>query len=259
MNEAETIQRAKDFIADGVQLGSHGLCRDALESLDQAISVCQAFKGESLFVKTLAAQALSNKGAALGDMDWHKEAVKCYDAAIAIYRQLAETDDNPGILENCAVAVMNKGWSFINLEQEDAGFRCHAEALDLRRQLVAEGYAWVLPDVARSLYNVGEGYFKAERFAAAIPAFNEAADILQKLIASGQTEHEDDFAYVLAAWADTLQKLGQLEEALDISNEAIALFVKLAGTKENPKLASALAAALDGQEMILKKVEMAKL
>ena len=252
--ETETIELAENFLRDGLTLGTRGLCDDALDSLDQAIVACETFKGDSFAVRTLAAQALSNKGAALGDLDRHKEAVKCYDAAIAIYRELSDQSDHEGLIANYAVAVMNMGWSFLNLGRQAAGFQCLEESLALRRRLVANGNQTAVSDVARSLYNIGEGYFRAKQFAKAVPAFDEASNILWKLIAAGHREHEEDFAYVLAAQADTFQKLDRLEEAQTASTEAITLFVKLAGGKRNPKLASALAAALDGREIISQKL-----
>jgi tetratricopeptide (TPR) repeat protein len=258
-SEPEIIEMMQSFIQDGITVGSRGLCNDAIEALDKAVLVFQTFKGHSEPVRMLAALALGNKGAALGDLDRHTEAVACYDAAIAIYqklyRQFRGHVDNATLVADYAVSVMNKGWSLIHLGCEDEGFRCHEEALELRRQLLAGGHEEALPDVARSLYNVGEGYFQAERFNKAVPAFDEAADILHALIAAGQNEHEEDLAYVLAARADTLQMLGRLQEARDTSDEAIDLFVRLARTKRNPKLASALDSALNGRKIILRKLK----
>ena len=139
------------------------------------------------------AGALGNKGAALGDLDRHAEAVECYDAAIEIYRQLAERDRSAGLVRDYAVSAMNKGWALINLGREEEGFRCHEKALELRRQL--------------------------------------------------------------AARADTLQMLGRLREALCASDEAIPMFLKLAQSTENPKLASALDSALNGRKTILRKLQ----
>ena len=86
-SEAGVIELAESEIADGIMLGRRGLNNDAIEALDKAIAACQTFTGDSLAVRELTAQALGNKGAALGDLDRHEEAVTCYDAAIAIYRE----------------------------------------------------------------------------------------------------------------------------------------------------------------------------
>ena len=257
INKEETIELVESALNDGLTLGRRGLCEDALEALDQAIAACQAFKGDSYEVRMLTAQALGNKGASLGDMDRHKQALKCYDAAISIYLQEENCWD--AMHAGChAATVMNKGWSLLQLGREAEGFRCHEQSLKMRRMLAESGYAKAVPEVARSLYNIGEGYFKAERFAQALPAFVEAVDILRELQAAGHADTEDLLPYVLAAQADTLQMLGDLEEAQDISNEAIALFVQLSDSTENPKLASALASALSGQEIILRKMTQAR-
>ncbi|MEI8288242.1 MAG: tetratricopeptide repeat protein [Verrucomicrobiota bacterium] len=256
-NVTETIELAESALNDGLTLGRRGLCEDALEALDRAIAACHAFKGESYDVRMLTAQALGNKGAALGDMERYKQALKCYDAAISIYLQ-EEICWSPTHAGCHAATVMNKGWSLLQLGREDEGFCCHEQSLKMRRLLAESGYAEAVPEVARSLYNIGEGYFNAERYAQALPAFAEAVDILRGLKAAGHDDTENLLPYVLAAQADTLQMLGDLEEAQDISNQAIALFVQLSGSTENPKLASALAAALNGQEIILRKMNQSR-
>ena len=256
-NAAATIEQAESALRDGLTLGRRGLCEDALEALDQAITACHAFKGDSYEVRMLTAQALGNKGAALGDLERHKQALKCYDAAISIY--LEEEDCWNATHAGChAATVMNKGWSLLHLGREEEGFRCHEQSLEMRRGLAESGYAEAVPEVARSLYNIGEGYFKAERYAQALSAFAEAVEILRGLQADGHDDTEDLLPYVLAAQADTLQMLGHLEEAQDVSSEAIALFVQLSGSTENPKLASALAATLNGQEIILQKMSRSR-
>ena len=52
----------------------------------------------------------------------------------------------------------------------------------------------------------------------------------------------------------TLQMLGRFPEARDTSDEAIPLLVRLSHSTENPKLASAIATALDGRKTILRKL-----
>ena len=256
-NDAKTIELIESALNDGLTLGKRGLCEDALEALDRAIAACHAFKGDSYDVRMLTAQALGNKGAALGDLERHKQALKCYDAAISIYLQ-EENDWSPTHAGCHAATVMNKGWSLLHMGREEEGFRCHEQSLEIRRVLAESGYAEAVPEVARSLYNIGEGYFKAERYGQALPAFAEAVEILRQLQAEGLDDTEDLLPYILAAQADTLQMLGHLEEAQAISNEAISLFVQLSGSTENPKLASALASALNGQEIILRKTTQAR-
>lgn len=256
-NKEETIELVESALSDGLTLGRRGLSEDALDALERAIAACHAFKGDSYEVRMLTAQALGNKGAALGDMERHKQALKCYDAAISIYLQEKECWD--ATHAGChAATVMNKGWSLLQLGREAEGFRCHEQSLKMRRMLAESGYAEAVPEVARSLYNIGEGCFKAEHYAQALPAFAESVEILRGLQADGHDDTEDLLPYVLAAQADTLQMLGDLEEAQDISNEAIALFVQLSGSTENPKLACALATALSGHEIILRKTTQAR-
>jgi hypothetical protein len=254
-NPTATIESAQSSITDGITLGSRGLLKDAVEAFDGALSLLHNLKTNRATVQLLTAQALGNKGAALGDMDRHGEAIGCYDAAIAIYRRLAKPGADADLVGSYAVSVMNKGWALINEGREEEGFRCHEEALRLRRQLAADGHDEVLPDIARSLYNIGEGYFRAERFAKALPAFDEAESILRGLVKANDPDSEEALAYLLAARADTLQMLGRLREALDVNTEAIAMLKRLSSETENPKLASAISTTLDGRNTILRKLK----
>lgn len=108
--EAETIELAESCISDGIRLGSRGLCDDAIEALDQAVLACQASDVDSDSVRRLTAQAVANKGAALGDLDRHAEAVECYNAAITIYQKLcrrfAGQDERAGLLSDYAFTIM---------------------------------------------------------------------------------------------------------------------------------------------------------
>jgi len=88
-NGAETIELAERSIYNGIRQGTRGLYEDAINTFDRAVVACQTFNGDSYAMRLLAARALGNKGAALGDFERNSEAMACYDAAIAIYRQLA--------------------------------------------------------------------------------------------------------------------------------------------------------------------------
>jgi len=217
--------------------------------------VLKSLKTNRAAVQLLTAQALGNKGAALGDMDRHGDAIECYDAAIAIYRRLAEPGADADLIGSYAVSLMNKGWALINQGRQKQGFPCHEEALRLRRQLAADGHDEILPDIARSLYNIGEGYFRTERFARALPAFDEGESILRGLVKANNPDSEEALAYLLAARADTLQMLGRLQEALDVNTEAVALLKRLSSETENSKLASAIATTLEGRKKILRKLK----
>jgi tetratricopeptide (TPR) repeat protein len=248
----ETVQAG---ISTGIFLGKRGLLADAAEALDQALAVCGDLKRNRQESVGLKVCALASKGAVLGDDGRHTEAIECYDLAMTLYRQIDEHCGEAEMLPLYAISLMNKGWSLIKLGLHDQGFRCHDEALGLRRKIAASGEADALSDVARSLYNCGEGYFLAERFAAALPAFAEAEAILRKLLLAGGEELvEEDLAYVLAAKGDTLQMHGNMEEALRVNDEALALLKLLSGKTENPKLASAIAATLNGRNTILRKL-----
>lgn len=255
MTEAETIISAESFIDDGCKQASLGLFEDAAKTYDKAIEACKSFRGDSSVVKKLAAQALGNKGAAIGDFGRNLEAVECYDAAIFIYQQLAKHNNNSTLMANQAISIMNKGWALINLGRDQEGFHCHHEALKIRRQLVSEGCEWVKSDVARSLYNVGRGYLKTERFAKALVALDEAVEILQSLMAAGDEGREEELAYVLGTRADTLMYLGRYQESLENCDEVCSLFTRLALSQNNPRFEKDLATALDAREGIRQKAK----
>ena len=254
-NEAKTIQLADRAIVRGISKGQRGLYQNAIEIFDQAIAACQSYKGKSFAVKRLLARALGNKGAALGDFGRNSEAVDCYTAAIAIYRHLAVKNGSPNLTADEAVTVMNTGWALIKLGCPDEGFPYLHQALEMRRQLVADGCDWVRSDVARSLYNLGWAYLKAERYGEALPVLNEAAELLHSLIAEGEEGREEDLAYVLGARADTFTGLGRFQESLENCNEVCALFTRLALSEDNPQFDSALTTALKAREHVLIKLK----
>jgi len=253
-NEAEIIRLADRAIVRGITKGQRGLYQNAIEIFDQAIGACRSFKGDSFAVRRLMARALANKGAALGDFGRDAEAVDSYTAAIAIYRQLANQKGSPNLTADESVTVMNTGWALIKLGRPDEGFPYLQQALEMRRQLVADGCEWVRSDVARSLYNIGWAYLKAERYGESLPVLNEAAELLQSLIAEGEEGREEDLAYVLGARADTFTGLGRFQESLENCNEVCALFTRLALSEDNPRFDSALTAALKAREHVVSKL-----
>jgi len=256
--EAKIIQLADRAIFRGISKGQRGLYQNAIEYFDQAIAACQSFKRNSHDVKLCLARALGNKGAALGDFDRNSEAVDCYTAAIAIYRQLAVQNSNPSLTVDEAVTVMNKGWALIKLGRPDEGFPVLHQALEMRRQLVADGCEWVRSDVARSLYNLGWAYLKAERFDESLSLLNEATELLQTLIAEGEEGREEDLAYVLGARADSFTGLGRFQESLENCNEVCALFTRLALSQDNPRFDKALTTALKERERVREKLAEAR-
>ena len=104
-NEDETIELAQRSIKNGIRQGTRGRYADAIKIFDRAVAACLTFKGDSDAVRLLAARALGNKGAALGDFNRNSEAVKCYDAAILIYEQLAEQNSSARPMADQAVSV----------------------------------------------------------------------------------------------------------------------------------------------------------
>ena len=236
-NPSERIQEA---INAACLLGQRGSLTEAIEQLDQALELCQDTGETSSTLLALKASVHANKGAGLGDMERFADAIQNYDAAIAIYDQLLRTEPTPDLMRLRGVALMNKGWALVNLSRHKEGFACHNEALNTFRQLLDDGWEEMRPQVARGLYNCGEGYFRSGQLEEALTANNEAIKIWSSLGALC----EEDLAYAVSSKADALAKLGRLKLALAAADEALRMLVRLSGTTENPKFASAIATTI---------------
>jgi len=104
-NEDETVEWADHSIENGGRQGTRGRYADAIKTFDQAVVACLKFIGDSDAVRLLSARALGNKGAALGVFNRNSEAVKCCDAAILVYEQLAEQNSSARLMADQAVSV----------------------------------------------------------------------------------------------------------------------------------------------------------
>jgi tetratricopeptide (TPR) repeat protein len=136
--------------------------------------------------KQLDAITLSNKGASLGNLGRNKEAVDCYDRAIAL---------EPGF----AGAYNNKGASLVRLGRNEEAIDCYDRAIALE-----SGYAEAYTNKGISLCKLGR--------------YEEALDCFDHAIA---LKPDDADAHVNKG--ASLVNLGRPEEAIDCFDLAITL------------------------------------
>jgi len=99
----------------------------------------------------------------LAEMERFDEAVQCSNVVLHTYAGLAHSGASYELVCNYAISVMNRGWAVINLGRYYEGHKCHQKALEVYRELQANGCRNMAPSIGRALYNLSEGYIRGRR------------------------------------------------------------------------------------------------
>ncbi|MEI6393018.1 MAG: tetratricopeptide repeat protein [Verrucomicrobiota bacterium] len=184
------------------------------------------------------AESSIHDGITLGSRGLCNDAIEALDKAVAVCQNFKGHSDAVTML--MAAALGNKGAALGDLDRLAEAVECYDAAIEIYRQLVKrDRSAGLVGDYAVSTMNKGWALINLGREEEGFRCHEKALELRRQL----------------AARADTLQMLGRLREALCASDEAIPMFLKLAQSTENPKLASALDSALNGRKTILRKLQ----
>jgi tetratricopeptide (TPR) repeat protein len=189
---------------------------------------------QALAIAPRDAEAWSNKGNELADLGRHEEAINCYDQALAIDPRAAKT-------------WSNKGLALVDLGRREEGINCYDQALaiDPRDATVWNNKGSALDDVGRREEGIScydQALAIDSRFAAAW--YNKG----NALVALGRREEGIncyDQALAIdprkaAAWSNkgnALDGLGRHEEAINCYDQALAIDPRDAKTWSNKGLA----------------------
>ncbi len=167
----------------------------------------------------LLASCLDTYGGRLRDMDRQAEAAAATDEAVKLYRALAAAD-LAAYLSRLAEAVGNHG---AVTEDRQASLTLTTEAVQLRRELVADNRTGHLRDLALSLSNLANGLAKSGRLDEALAVGEETLELQREVATVNRPAILSRHAEMLRRQAVWLDDAGRTVEALALGEEAIAV------------------------------------
>jgi tetratricopeptide (TPR) repeat protein len=145
---------------------------------------------DALEIDSQRAETWNNKGAILSSLGLNAESMKCYDKALEIDPQDAK-------------AWYNKAHELARLGRSSEAFQCYDRALKIKPQFVE---AW---------YNKGCSLYSLGRFAESIECYDRALKINPEMAKAWNNK------------GNSLYSLGRLEEALECYNRALEVSPQL--------------------------------
>ena len=144
-------------------------------------------------------------GTNLAEQNQYKSALSILEKALAIYRELAET--NPAAYRPYVAGTLNNLANLYSATQRLApAEQAYQEALAIRRELAETNPAAYRPYVAGTLNNLALLYSATQRLAPAEQAFQEALAIYRELVAHQADAFTPSLAKSLGAWGNFLQQ-----------------------------------------------------
>jgi len=170
------------------------------------------------------------------------EAMRYEQEAIAIYRELAQT--NPGRHRaNLAQSLMNLGAGLSQMGRLADALPAEEEAIDIWRELAQTNEGRYRRDLAGSLSNLGVSLSELGRHADALPIAAEAVTIRRELAQANPDHYRPDFAQSLTNLGWSLSGLGRHADAFDAEQEAVGIYrelVRINPDRYRPDLAQSL-------------------
>jgi tetratricopeptide (TPR) repeat protein len=157
-------------------------------------------------------------------------ALRDYDAAITIRRELVEQEGRRDLRNELAGSLQNRALVHRRRDELDAALRDYNAAITIRRELVErEGRRDLRNDLARSLLHHATA--KAKRGAkSALPDANEGLQLWRDLLAEGQRQHRALYVHFLAVAARDFDVpaaqadvgVGRVHEGLSVLEAALS-------------------------------------
>ncbi|MFA8301019.1 MAG: tetratricopeptide repeat protein [Hyphomicrobiales bacterium] len=177
------------------------------------------------------AMTLNNLGLLQSSQNDYKSALKNYEEALSIYRDL--TKENPSTyLPDLATSLNNLGVLQSSQNDYKSALKNYEEALSIRRDLTKENPSTYLPYVAGTLNNLGNLQSSQNDYKSALKNYEEALSIYRDLSKENPSTY---LPYV----ATSLNNLGNLQSSQNdyksaLKNYKEALSIRRALSKENP-------------------------
>ncbi len=179
------------------------------------------------------AKTLNNLGLLYSDQNKNSEAMKAYQEALSIRRELVKKNRdiyNPDLantLNNLAVLyrVQNKN---------SEAMKMYEEALSIRRELVKKNRDAYNPDLAMTLNNLAVLYRAQNKNSEAMKAYEEALSIRRELVKKNSNVYIPYMANTLNNLAVLYRAQNKNSEAMKAYEEALSIRRELA--KKNPNI-----------------------
>ena len=175
------------------------------------------------------ADVWEGKAKALSRLNRHDEAVRAFDEAIAIERELY-VEDGEALNEDLAGTIMNKGLALTNAGRTDEGAACYRTALEAFRRKWQGGSQAAGKLVALTLFNIAESNTRPGLFEKAIGLYDESLEVHRRIAAEHEAPVSADAAVVLKAKSHALLRMEQFEKALAVADEAVKTLERLVAT-----------------------------
>ncbi|MCK2241633.1 MULTISPECIES: tetratricopeptide repeat protein [unclassified Crossiella] len=183
---------------------------------------------------------LSTLGGRQGLVGLHRQALAVSEQAVAILRQLADT--NHGCyLPALATALGNLSVGLATAERLTEALVASADKVRIWQTLAEENPDRFLPEFASSLDGLGLIHLQADNIEESLASAEEAVSIHRKLV-SNDSAHLPGLARGLNFLAPCLVTAGRAADALAATTEAVELYWRLAADNDAylPELASSL-------------------
>jgi tetratricopeptide (TPR) repeat protein len=149
-----------------------------------------------------------------------EEAIRTYEEAVAVHRQLAR--DDPEYLPVLASGLNNLGTRLAEMFKHADAVAPTREALEISRRLAQENPREYVPLLAVSLYNMGVRHSNTGRPVESAETLREAVGRYRQLVTiSGPAEYGPQLAMALGTLGEQLGALGHHEEMLATSQEGL--------------------------------------
>ncbi len=171
-------------------------------------------------------------GVFYSDTNRFKEAEKCYQEALEIYRRLSK--ENPEAYEgDVAMICNNLGLLYSVTNRFKEAYEYYQEALGIRRELAKENPEAYEGVVADTCNNLGSLYSDTNRMKEAEEYYQETLEIYRKLEKENPEAYEGKVATTCNNLGLLYRNTNQMKEAKECYQEALEIRRRLA--KENPE------------------------
>ncbi len=162
------------------------------------------------------ARTLNNLANLYKAQNQHKQALKAYQEALTLYRDLAQA--NPSVYNpDVAMTLNNLANLYSDQNQNKEALQAYQEALNIRRDLAQANPSVYNPDVATTLNNLAILYSDQNQHQEALKAYQEALTLYRDLAQTNPRAYELYYAKILIIGVDYLkQDKKGLEEAKKI-------------------------------------------